>query len=88
MKRKKLGTHPNDYSPRFIPGSDLKISPFGDMVIEELEEVFGFFVLVSNDTSGELRIHVQGLFTCDRMNADNRMLIKYFNKSLEAFGRC
>ena len=82
-----MGTHPNDYSPRFIPGSDLKISPFGDMVIEELEKVFGFFVLVSNDTSGEHLIDVQSLFTCDRMNTDNRMLIKYLSKSLEAFGR-
>ena len=44
------------------------------MVEEEVEEVFGFFVFVSNDTTGVTRIHVQSLFTCDGMNADNRML--------------
>ena len=57
------------------------------MVKEELEEVFGFFVFVSNDTPGEPLIHVQGLLTCDRMNADNRMLVKSLSKSLEAFGK-
>jgi hypothetical protein len=67
----------NDDSPRFIPSSDLEISAFRDMVKEELEEVFGFFFFVSNDTTGVLLIHVQSLFTCDRMNADNWMISFY-----------
>jgi hypothetical protein len=67
-------THPNDYSSGLIPSSDLEISTFGNMVQEELEEVFGFFVFVSNDTTGETLIHVQSLFTCDGMNTNKGML--------------
>jgi hypothetical protein len=73
-KGKKIQTHPNDYSSGLIPSSDLEISTFGNMVEEELEEVFGFFIFVSHDTTGETWIHVQSLLTCDGMNADNRML--------------
>ena len=44
------------------------------MVEEELEEVFGFFIFISNDTTGETVIHIQSLFTCDGMNTNKRML--------------
>jgi hypothetical protein len=67
-------THPNDYSPGLIPGSDLEISTFGHMVEEEVEEVFGFLIFVSNDTTGGTLIHIQSLFTCDGVNANKRML--------------
>jgi hypothetical protein len=67
-------THPNDHSSRLIPSSDLEISAFGHMVEEELEEVFGFFIFVSNDTTGEALIHIQSLFTCGGMNTNKRML--------------
>ena len=53
------------------------------MVEKELEEVFGFFVLVSNDTTRETWIHVQSLFTCDGMNADNRMLVNHLINQIE-----
>ena len=71
---KENTTHPDDYSSGLIPSSDMEISAFEWMVEEELEEGFGFFIFVSNDTTGETFIDIQGLFTCDRMNTNDRML--------------
>ena len=44
------------------------------MVEEEVEEVFGFLIFVSNDTTGETLVHIQSLFTRDGMNTNKRML--------------
>lgn len=57
------------------------------MVKKELEEVFGLFFFVPNDTAGVLLIYIQSLFTCNRMNADNRMLVKVMSEALEALVR-
>lgn len=73
--KKKKSTLPNDYSSGLIPSSDLKVSAFGNMVEKELEEVFGFFIFVSNDATGETRVHIQSFFTCNGMNTNNRMLV-------------
>ena len=51
-------THPNNDSSRLIASSNLEISAFGNMIVEELEEVFGFFIFIPNDTTGETRIHI------------------------------
>jgi hypothetical protein len=73
-------THPNDYSSGLIPSSDLEISTFGYMVEEEVEEVFGFLIFVSNDTTSETLIHIQSLFTCDGMNT-NKWMLYLFDES-------
>ena len=43
------------------------------MVEEEFEEVFGFFIFISNDTAG--LIHVQSFFARDGMNTNKWMLM-------------
>jgi len=77
FERKHKSTHPNNYSSGLILSSDLEISTFGDVVEEEPEEVFGFLIFISNDTTGISLIDEQSLFTCDGMNTNNWMLVKY-----------
>lgn len=67
-------THPNDDSPWFIRGPDLEICAFRDMVEEELEEVFGLFMLVPHDALREALVDVKRLFAGDRVHANERVL--------------
>ncbi len=51
-------TYPNDDSSRSISRADLEVSALGDMVEEELQEVFVFFDLEADDTLGEALVDV------------------------------
>ena len=44
------------------------------MVVQELEEVIGFFLLKTDDGLGEARVDVESLFASHRVDTNNRVL--------------
>lgn len=67
-------THPDNDSARLVVRANVEVSSFGDVVIKEVEEVFGLLILESDNTSREGLVDVQRLLSSDRVSAHKRVL--------------
>lgn len=72
--RSSCQAHPDDQSTRLVGGADLVVGTLGNMVEEEVQEVFGLFLFVPDDATRESLVDVERLLACDWVDADKGVL--------------
>lgn len=72
--RSSCQAHPDDQSSWLVGGADLVVGALGNVVEEEVQEVFGLFLLVPDDATRESLVDVKRLFACNWVYADKGVL--------------
>ena len=75
VRRNPIVPNDNRTGSPFDPS--LTVSCLGDVIVEEIEQVFRFFALQAKNTARELPVDIQGFLPCNRVAAHNRVHVLY-----------
>lgn len=64
---------PHHHRPGRPLDAGLEILTFGNVIVEEVEQVVALFFLEADDAPAELGVHVEGFLACRWMRAYQRM---------------
>lgn len=79
-------THPDDNGTGLVGSTNMEVRALRNVIEEELQEIFGFFILEPNDTSSESLVDVECLFASDWVSADDGVL-NYLNQPRSSSAR-
>lgn len=76
---------PDDESSGLVSRADLEVGTLGDVVVQELEQVFGFLVLEANNVAREARVDIDSFLASYWAHTDNGVL-NFIDGSQMKFG--